>query len=275
MFKKYFYKNNYFGIAIERKQIQLGNKEYFDGFKWIKLDNEDEKFWILSLKNVRDEHELENIIDFLNYQINKTKDITLSNIFEKFLATFERFNKNQLINEYLGLLTEMVFIASCLKQNIDLRNNYQKNNDHFDFRLKNEKFIEIKKVNKESKSITLSYKQLNKLSENDLVVGVDIFLDSSDSSMDLLKIIEEIDFDEERKQYLNKKIYNLINQYNELSNWKVCLDKSNFYIIEKKYLPKIESNFNNLLIDAQLKIYALAINKTNEEFFEKIKKEIE
>ena len=169
----------------------------------------------------------------------------------------------------------MVFITSCLKQNIDLRNNYQKNNDHFDFRLKNEKFIEIKKVNKESKSITLSYKQLNKLSENDLVVGVDIFLDSSDSSMDLLKIIEEIDFDEERKQYLNKKIYNLINQYNELSNWKVCLDKSNFYIIEKKYLPKIESNFNNLLIDAQLKIYALAINKTNEEFFEKIKKEIE
>lgn len=274
MFKKYYYKNNYFGIAIERNQIQLGNKEYFDGFKWIKLDSDDEKFWILSLKNIRDEQEVENIINFLNYQVNKFENITLSSIFQKFLDIFERFNKNQLINEYLGLLTEMTFILSCLRQNIDLRNDYQKNDNHFDLRLKNGKFIEIKKVNKETKSILLSYKQLEKLSENDLVVGIDIFLDSSNNSMDLWELINELDFDEERLNYLNKKINNLIEQYNELSNWRVCLEKSNFYIIEKKYLPKIESNFNNLLIDAQLKIYALAINKTNEEFFEKIKKEI-
>lgn len=274
MFKKYFYKNNYFGISIERNKIELGDKKYFDEFKWIKLDERDDKMWILSFQNLKNEEELESIVNVLNYQITNFEHITLVGIFKKFLALFEKFNKNQLINEYLGLLTEMTFIISCLKQNIDLRNNYQKNNDHFDFKLENNKFIEIKKVNKEYKSIILSHKQLEKLSENDLVVGIDLFLDSFNNSMNLLELINEINFDEERKKYLNKKIDHILNQYNDLSNIKVCLEKSNFYIIEKKYLPKIENNFKNLLIDAKLKIYALAINKNNKEFFEKLRREI-
>lgn len=271
MFEKYRYENNFWGISIQRTLVDIGDKKYLNNLENIKFDERDESVYILAFKNV-DEMQIEIYKQLFNSFFIKS-NLSLSELVHNFYKQFDVLKSEFEFNEYIGLISELSFILECQKRNLDILKYYQIQNDQYDFKFYDNSFLEIKKIRKSDKSILISYSQISKLKKDDLVVGVDLFFDST--SDDLKKIFNDITWENnETKFFVKEKIDNLYkNKF--FSNFpKIDSSKSNFHYIEKKFLPKIENENNNLLIDAKFRIFALALNKSNEEFFVFLKEKI-
>ncbi len=270
MFNIFKYENDFLGISIQRNEIELGDENFFDRLKFIKLDNRIPEFWIISFKKNISENELKIYVSLFNEMHSEDDSLTLEHIINKLSELFDLYKTKDSEASFIGLITELVFIYSCQKRNIDVGKYYQYNNDKFDFSLPNNTYLEIKHISEIEKAIIISHSQLEKLTDNDYVIGIRLHWDSH-SGLNIQELLNKISLSPIQCKYISSRIDEL-NQ-NDLTK-KVNVEKSTFRIIENRCIPKIKEDPKSIVMEAVYKLYALGINESNDEFFTKLKEVI-
>lgn len=266
------YSNDFKVISIDKKIINLDDINYFNKLKFIKLDCQYDNLYILAFKKDIPKKQLEYFILLFNDMLSNNKDLTLSNLIKTYSELFDAFKAKNSQNQLIGLLSELVFILTCENNNINILKYYQFQNDKFDFSLPNERYLEIKHINELDKTIVISESQLSKLKDNDFLIGIHLYRDSSHGE-NIYSIFKQINFSSIQLDYINNRIEEIENK-EELENVKVNIEKSIFKIIERKYLPNISKHFSNIVIETKYKLLSLSMNKDNEDFLSILKENI-
>lgn len=261
MFEIFNYSNNFHGISIDRDKIHLGDTRFIEKLKSIKLDLQIDDKYILAFNSDINELEIKIFCSLFNEELKNTNN--LSDIFKKFNNLFTKIEDENLMKMYYGLLCELIFIYHCEQRKINISKYYQSNDDKFDFNV-NGTYLEIKKISGTDGSIIISDSQIKKLDFNDNIVCVELTSDTNGNSLE--EIYRMISLNNEQKSYIEKRIDDVSN-----ISERVNINKTNFKLLNKKFLPTLDDKFDNLVMDAKYKIFCLSLNKDNDEFFNHVK----
>lgn len=263
-FKTFKYKDsNNFGIAINKK-IQIGDLKELEQYQWIKYDediklNESEGFYnALAFYNI-DEKYVDIIQELFRKEWENDNLIFVSQIIRNLADTFKKIKDKNDYKRYTGLLGELLFIKKCELLGFEVLDYFSYGGvDNFDFHFPNNKNIEVKYGNKESRSFSLNCKQLKELDEN-RSSSLAVVLTNLDSinGLNLLELFYSL----KNKQHRN--LQSALESIKELENtskkifdeFKVDIEKSDIFFIDKNYLPKIEIKQNNSLISGKFKLF--------------------
>lgn len=264
MFKLYKeYYNGFYGIWISKSDIKIGDKNFINKLKHIKIDDFENKY-ILAFKLNASLHQIELFIDMFNDEFKHNTKNTLSNIIKKFSDLFDVFETNDSINNLVGLITEITFIYACNKHGINIENYYQYNLDKYDISLPEGNYIELKHINELDKTIIISDSQLSNLKDNDLIVGIRLFWDSI-NGVDIYWLLNQINLNRNQRIFIEEQLRNFSDD--DIKKRKINIERCDFRVIERKRLPYIEQNFKTIIVEAKYRIMALSLNADNEEFF--------
>ncbi len=267
MFEVYKYDKGFIGIRINRDEIELGERDFFNRLKFIILDERVSDSYIISFQKNISFNQIEIFVSLFNELHKEHQDYSLETIIASLSELFDIFQPKNSELSFIGLLTELVFILNCQERGINIEKYYQTSNDKFDFSLPNDTYLEIKHISEVDRSITISQSQLERLRENDFVIGIRLIKDSV-HGLSMNDILNRINLSSIQRAAINNRMNDFDKSY---LNRKVITDSCSFRIIEKKYIPCIKEDNRSLIMEASYKLYSLALNKSNDECFDIIK----
>ena len=245
MFELYSYDedDNLYGIRISKQSINLGSTNRILEFTFIKLDNNsllDHNYYHLSFEQYFNLDVLKSICQMMNSIHEDDRSLSVAEILISLKAIFSVKRNENILNEYLGLISELFFIHQVQKKYFDILKYYQVDKETYDFNFQNGS-IEIKFMNKSSKTIHLNTEQLiNIYKKNAEIICISLSKDQTNGK-NLYGIFNEIKFyDLEKKEIIKQKINKLFNSNKNIFNeWKVDTEISNIIIFDKTFLPNI------------------------------------
>ena len=266
-----------YGIAIQKDAIEVGNPYNFEEYEVIEYDdnvrmvNDSSEYHAIALKTSLEydfAEELRKLMQIaLDELIVNREECSFSIVVNKLSSIFKKIAKEANRMEYIGLMSELAFIKRCELIQIDVTPYYQLGlTDTIDFHFPNNIGVEIKTINKDSKSIIVSDKQLDKvLNSSDRFLAADLDINSSEG-LNLEELFNTIYSDnwpsrlkvKEKILSLKSSSMNLFNEY------KINLDGTTFIWVDKQYLPVVsirnyyDENSNKhstSLISAKFKLF--------------------
>lgn len=265
IFKLYEYKNwNHCGIIFD-DSVKIGDIKVFDQYKWIKfidgvrLDNDQKKYKGIVFDNI-DSSYIRIIVKNFNYEWGKERFDLFSDLFVSYANIFEKTKNSNNLSKYLGLMGELAFIKKSQILKIENIINFYSDNgfDKFDFNFKKDKHVDIKLGSLIKRSFKLNLGQLESLTNDSSNHDVCIIFPYWDSSngLDLMELFEKIDGNIkldivrnniEKLKMENSKIF--------VAN-KIDISKSKFIFFKKDFLPRINFEKKNSLINAIFEIFS-------------------
>ena len=159
MFRLYKYnEHEFYGLMISKNKINLGKKEKINSYKYITVDDikDYNDCFCIAFDEFFNEGTMNIILDLFNNEFSSNKHNTIEEIIDSISDYFSIIRKDNFLREYIGLLSELFFILWAHNNGYDIVSNYQEaENDVYDFSFANNK-IEIKTIDKNKKSISLS-----------------------------------------------------------------------------------------------------------------------
>lgn len=268
MFKaiEYAKRNNltYYGLEINRDEIEMGDISKISNMYIIKVDNdiESNKYIISFDSFCNTSLMIKSFENIFNEIKNKNKNFSIVDIIKELAYVFKNVQEKDNLKKYIGLLSEIAFIYFWQQKNIDTLPFFQLNDDSYDFS-KNKKIIEIKHLNNDKKTIKINLNQLNKIKEsnNNLLFVVSFQYACSGVSLSVLK--DYLNFSNNRlvNEYINWKIIKLKQSSpNLFEEIKISIDSINVSQIDNNLLPSITIGNNkndSILVNAKFEISAI------------------
>lgn len=236
-----------YGIIAKKSLIKFSSFSFNNNFPGItilerKLNNVE--YWVIMFGKNESEEFVESMSTIFNNEFEVKPESTICDILNRISSIFATKKQEDLKNQYLGKMCELAFILKSKRLGFNIFDNYQKGPDKLDFHFKNNKEVEIKFVNKSSKSITISGKQLEVINKNtnNYLLAINCYFDSI-NGLNLLDLCDEI-----KPQYHNEfweknreDIENIRTLNPDLfDEYKIVIDESDFLFINKEFLPTIQ-----------------------------------
>ena len=259
----------FYGICLLDKRIPVGNIDDINSHEVIKYENrikiDDDSYPGIALVKEIDWELAEEICEIFEVQSRNFPRHSFSQIINSISDIFKRIREESFLKNYIGLLGELSFIKKAKTEGFDIGKYYQSGINTMDFRFENNLGVDVKVVNRDSKSVILSDEQLDEIhSSESKILAIIPFYDRI-NGLSVRDLYDSFLEDNHSYPYLTNVISRLENSdMNLFDNYKIDISKSTFIWLNKEMLPKIQiqtyldevtSKHKTSLISAKFKIF--------------------